>query len=99
MIFGNLSKTVKIGQNVGINVSFVEGAQKLISFGSGWVVKGITSARAFAQSFNTEKTCVVWWGDGTHTIIAPGNSEKVYHTYGIPKPRRVIIFGGSAYGE
>ena len=65
--FGNTSASVRAPQNVGANVSLVEGDPNTMHFSSDWsIIEGVQSTASVTVE-NGQKA-FVFWGDGSHTI-------------------------------
>ena len=85
-IWGNTSVTAQPQQNVGTNVSLVEGAAEQLKYPAGWATQEYTAqtvsigaAGADAESGTNGETVFAYWGDGTSDRITAGTS--VSHTY------------------
>lgn len=83
-IFGNTSITAQPQQNVGTNISLIEGIASMLTYPDGWTTQNYTaqtvSIGAQGETEETDgETLYVFWGDGTSDIITSGTS--VTHTY------------------
>ena len=84
-IWGNTSVTAQPQQNVGTNVSLVEGAAEQLKYPTGWNVETIDGNTATVgtdpgeDGNETGETTFVFWGDGTSDRVLP--NVQVRHTY------------------
>ena len=77
-IWGNTSVTAQPQQNVGTNVSIIEGAPHLLTYPTGWAVTTY-GAQTVSIGAAEDETVYVFWGDGANDVIEPG--ESVTHVY------------------
>lgn len=88
-IWGNTSLTAQPQQNVGTNVSLVEGAENLLTYSDGWTVETISAQQTRIGAAEGE-TVYVYWGDGSCEII-PQNTSAL-HTYTSAKDHTVRYY-------
>lgn len=84
-IWGNTSVTAQPQQNVGTNVSLVEGSAEHLKYPAGWNVETIDGNTATVgtdpgeDGNETGETTFVFWGDGTSDRVLP--NVQIRHTY------------------
>ena len=88
-IWGNTSLTAQPQQNVGTNVSLVEGAETLLTYSDGWTVETVSANQTRIGAAEGE-TVYVYWGDGSCEII-PQNTSAL-HTYASAKDHTVRYY-------
>lgn len=95
-VFGNTSATVRAPQNVGCNISLLEGDPDTLEYSNRWLSKTASSTCTLSLPATRGKY-VVFWGDGAtqvwNTHLAGASS--LYHKYADGKSHTVRYFRAS----
>lgn len=89
-ILGNDSANLDTGANVGFNIAFAEGIEKLLDYGADWQVSTVSGA---TTTKTTIGNATIFWGDGTSTYLK--QNATTTHTYTDGKNTHIVrIYGG-----
>ena len=82
-VFGNTSGTARAPQNVGCNISLMEGDPATLTFGSGWSSQTVNGNAVTLSAPSTGQRNIVFWGDGTSEVwdTTTGTPTALSHSY------------------
>ena len=81
-IFGNMSASAQAPQNVGCNISILEGDPEAVTFGEGWT-KLVAVGQFRIPAPSTGEKNIVFWGDGNVEVwdTTKGELTSLFHNY------------------
>ena len=82
-IFGNMSASAQAPQNVGCNISILEGDPEAVTFGEGWSSVDVYGGQHTLNDNGDGAKYIVLWGDGKTDVWKPVNGVKqsITHKY------------------
>ena len=91
--FGSAAGTARAPQNVGCNISLMEGDLETLNFGAKWTTKTVQGGTVTLNDTQTARKVVIW-GDGTADMWdnTKGDNSSIEHVYASDKAHTIYIF-------